>query len=126
MTIHPQLQLVFDAFDERVPGTPVAIVGSAVRDFEQAHDIDVLVPQTVNWPVLMRRLGTKYNGWGKPGHHVRRANLRIEGVSKQVQVLQRDESPTFASHPHAVLLPSGEVLNGNAHFQKSTPTFPRR
>ena len=68
-----RLQTVFDHF----AGEDVAIAGSAVRDIETAHDIDVLVPSTVDLPSLAQKHGANYSGWDTPdGLHIRRANLR--------------------------------------------------
>lgn len=124
--MHPHLRLVFDHFKRTCPNVRVGIIGSAVQDYEKAKDIDVLVPLAEDWPALMKQLRTKYHGWDTRVGHVRRANLRILFVPKQVQVLQREQSPTLASHPDAVLLEDGQILHEGKHFQKSAPKFLRR
>jgi hypothetical protein len=120
--IHPDLSKVFDHFAE----DKVAVVGSAIKDYEAAKDIDVLVPADVDYPALVKKLGATYSGWDlKDGSHLRRANYNIPGVAKRVQLLQNRMVGQFDQWPHAVLLRDGKTLNGDKHFtkRKDDPTY---
>lgn len=113
--LHPDLAKVFEHFSE----DEVAVVGSAVRDYEAARDIDVLVPAGVDYPALVKRLGAKYNGWDlADGSHLRRANITIPGVAKRVQILQNRLVSQFEEWPHAVLRRDGQQHNAGRHFDK--------
>ena len=98
---------------------PIGIIGSSLRDIKQARDYDVLVHATVDFPALVKRLGLKYNGWDTPRGHIRRANLRIPGVSKPVQLISHDRTKALIHHPHVVLLRDGTVLHPDKHFIKT-------
>ena len=111
--LHPDIAKVFEHFAD----DDVAVVGSAVRDYETAKDIDVLVPAGVDYPALVKRLGATYNGWDlADGSHLRRANVNVPGVAKRVQVLQNRLVNTFSDWPHAVLQRDGQQLNTGKHF----------
>jgi len=91
--MHPEHQRVFEHFADQ----EVAIVGSSLRDFDAAGDIDVLVKSSVDVPALAKKLGATYNGWDLAnGDHVRRVNLTIPGVSKKVQLVQNRLVNEFA------------------------------
>ena len=118
-----RIQTVFNHF----AGEDVAIAGSAVRDVETAHDIDVLVPSTVDLPALATKHGATYNGWDTPdGLHIRRANLRVPGLRRNVQLIQRRDVARFEDWPHAVLLRDGRVLNEGRFYDKPKPKARRR
>jgi len=120
--IHPDIAKVFEHFGD----DEVAVVGSAVRDYNAAKDIDVLVPSGVDYPALVKRLGAKYNGWDlADGSHLRRANITIPGVNKRVQILQNRLVSQFEEWPHAVLRRDGQQHNVGKHFTKkrSDPHF---
>ena len=120
--IHPDLTKVFEHF----ANDDVAIVGSAVRDYEAAKDIDVLVLASTDYPALVKRLGAKYNGWDlENGNHIRRANISVPGVGKRVQVVQNRLVSKFDEWPHAVLQRNGQQLNPGKHYTKkrSDPEF---
>ena len=118
-----RLDAVFSYFE----GENVAVTGSAVRDIETAHDIDVLVPNTVDLPALAQKHGASYNGWDTPdGLHIRRANLRVPGLRRPVQLIQRRDVSSFEQWPHAVLLRDGRVLNEGKFYDKPKPKAQRR
>ena len=120
--IHPELTKVFEHFKD----DEVAIVGSALRDFDKARDIDVVVPSKTDYPALVKRLGATYSGWDlADGSHLRRANLKVPGVGKRVQLLQNRLVHVFEDWPHAVLLRDGKTHNKDTHFskQKSDPSY---
>lgn len=121
-SFHPDLAKVFEHFGD----DEVAVVGSAVRDYDAAKDIDVLVPAGVDYPALVKRLGATYNGWDlADGSHQRRANIRVPGVEKKVQLIQNRLVSQFEEWPHAVLTREGKHLNPGKHFTKkrSDPTW---
>ena len=120
--MHPDIAKVFEHFVD----DDIAIVGSAVRDYEVAKDIDVLVPSGVDYPALVKRLGATYNGWDlADGSHQRRANIRVPGIKKKVQLIQNRLVSKFDEWPHAVLTREGKQLNPGKHFTKkrSDPTW---
>jgi len=118
--MHRELRRVFDYFGKKFPKAPIAIIGSAVKDYEAARDIDVLLPHEVEWHDAMKTLGTKYNGWDTVQGHLRRANVSVPDVSKKVQLLQVASVPTAGDHPNAALLADGTVLKAGHYFDKTT------
>jgi hypothetical protein len=145
--MHPELARTFAFFDHKFPGTPVAIGGSAVRDYDRARDIDVMVLAGADYPFMVSRLGTRYNGWdvvlgadgivhtpvgkydrardtpswcGPRYLHLRRTihPIWLEGVTKPVQLCQSDACLQFSDHPHALLLPNGSWVNKDCFYDK--------
>ena len=120
---HPELTRLFEHF----PGQDIAVVGSALRDYDTAGDIDVLVPASVDLPALAKHRKAKYSGWDlKDGSHLRQVTLRLPGVSKRVQVVQNTTVKQFADWPHEVLLRDGRRLNPGKHYRKDDPRDPAR
>ena len=115
--MHPDLQRVFDYLKWKL-NAEVVVIGSAVKDYETANDVDILLPHAIEWHYAMKRLGTKYNGWDTPQGHLRRANIRVPGVRKRVQILQVSSVPTAHDHPNAALLPDGTILKPGHFFHK--------
>mgnify|MGYP001558514224 CR=1 FL=1 len=105
------LQLCFDTF----AGYDICIVGSAVRDFETAHDIDILF-LSGDFPSICRQLRVKYCGWDTPTHHVRKAVFRILGVGKPIHLL------SWGSYDpgHCQLLRDGSYRHPGKFFDKET------
>lgn len=109
------LDRIFEHFKDR----EIAVVGSAVKDYGSARDVDVLVPAGVDFPTMADEMGIRYNGWDlADGSHLRRANVRLPGVEKPVQILQNGLVSKFEEWPHAVRLRDGRVLNADKHFTK--------
>lgn len=100
----------------------MAIVGSSLRDWDTARDIDVLFPASTDFRQLARELGLKYLGkFPSPltGGDVRRlSNTTVEGVKKPVQIISDSSVATFAEWPHQVLLRDGQMLNVGKHHVK--------
>lgn len=139
--MHPEISAVFAFFARKFPGLEVAIHGSALRDFDSARDIDVMVRADAPYPWLVGQLGLRYSGWDAPppdangcisyvrgsdrgvatgGVHLRRTvrPLHLEGVSKPVQLSQSSRVQAWSDHPHCLLLPSGETLNPGLFYAK--------
>jgi hypothetical protein len=110
---------VFDRFAEF---GPIAIVGSSLRDFDSANDIDLLFPADTDVRRLARELGARYLGkFASPltkGDVRRLSNLTVEGVSKPVQCISDSSVATAADWPHAALTPDGKLLNADQHYVK--------
>jgi hypothetical protein len=96
----------------------IAIVGSALQDFESAHDIDVLVIWPSDYQKLVKRLGIKYCGWDSPNGHIRRANWRIPATFKPIQLLSNSKCLRFDDWPHIVLLRTGDYLHDLRHYDR--------
>ena len=114
--MHPALHRVMSQFDE-----PCAIIGSAARDYDSAHDIDVLfLLDTIGWKGLVGRMRLKYNGWDHPtdGYHVRRANWTLPGISKPIQLITMSHLKEFSDYPFCCILQDGTVLNDGRYYQK--------
>lgn len=137
--MHAEHRKVFDFFAWKFPGTDVAIHGSSLRDFATARDIDVAVLAAADYPFMVSRLNTRYSGWNVvrgadgicvpvkrgetpagPIEHLRRTiyPVILEGISKPIQLGQSDKCRQFADMVHAVLLPSGQLLNGSSFYSK--------
>ena len=114
-SMHPDLLKVF----QHLINWNIAIFGSSVRDYNKAHDIDVLFPASVNFREVCKKLGIMYRG-GQPTERgtIRRAILVIPGIAKQVQLCQSSEVEDFSTHPHAILLRDGRVLNEGVFYKK--------
>jgi hypothetical protein len=109
---------VFDRFSE----WDCAIVGSSLRDYDRAHDIDVLFPADTDFRQLARELGLKYLGkFPSPltkGDVRRLSNTYVDAVTKPVQIISDSTVSTFDQWPHAVLLRDGRLLNEDKHYLK--------
>lgn len=100
----------------------IAIVGSSLRDYDSANDIDVLFPAAQDFRQLAKELGLKYLGkFPSPltGGDVRRlSNLFVDGVTKPVQLISDSTVVSFEQWPHQVLLRHGVTLNAGRFFAK--------
>ena len=116
--MRPEHRAVFERFAE----WEIAIVGSSLRDFDNAHDIDVLFLAGQDMRQLARELGLKYLGkFASPltnGDVRRLSNTHVEGVSKPIQLISDSSAATFDQWPHAVLLRDGRMLNDGKHYVK--------
>lgn len=118
--MHPELRKVFDFFSS----DDIMIIGSAIHDFDRAHDIDVAFLwdgrewADIGWKDVMRRLRLRYNGWDQDGYHVRRANLRIPGVSKPVQLCHMSHVRRPEDHRWSVMLRDGTVIRNGGRYLK--------
>lgn len=99
-------------------GLNVGIVGSAVRDFETAKDIDVLFESGIELERACEKFGVRWSGWDAYNGHVRRANLTIGGVDKPIQFVSSGGTPTLEDHPYATILRDGTVLNAGKFYTK--------
>lgn len=118
LRMRPEFQRVFTHLAE----WNCAIVGSSLRDFDNAHDIDVLFPASQDFRQLARELGLKYLGRFPSaitdGDVRRLSNTVISGVPKPVQIISDSSVVTFDQWPHAVLLRNGRMLNEGRHYVK--------
>jgi hypothetical protein len=116
--MRPEFRAVFDRFAE----WEIAIVGSSLRDFDNAHDIDVLFPAAQDFRQLAKEIGAKYLGKFPSaitdGDVRRLSNLTVDGVSKPIQIISDSSVSTFDKWPHAVLLRDGRILNAGQHYLK--------
>ena len=125
--MHSELALVFDYLSE----FDIAICGSAVKDYEVAQDIDVMVRASANIRHLCAELGIKYRGcWQQtPEIAVRRSHhFLIPGVSKAVHLCQNSQIEDFADHPFAVLVKGegskGAIFNAGKFFDMERDGVP--
>jgi hypothetical protein len=97
-----------------------AIVGSALRDYAEAKDVDVLFPASTDFRKLAAELGTPYlGGWDDHGVRVHQLKYSIHGVGKPVNLIQRsDVEDLYHDWPHATLMPGGELVRGEHHYIK--------
>lgn len=116
--MRPEHRRVFDYFAEY----PCAIVGSSLRDFNEARDVDLLFLAGTDFRRLAKEIGARYLGkFESPltkGDVRRLSNINVEGVRLPVQCISDSTVATFSDWPHAVLLRSGELLNAGKHFAK--------
>lgn len=111
-----ELQWVFDFFKD----DEIGIIGSALRDFDSAHDLDVLFPARVDFRALSERLKIPYRGgWDTPRGRIHILSLgQVAQVGKVVQLTQNSSTERLDQHPQAVLLRDGTILNEGVHFVK--------
>lgn len=123
--MHPELRSLFTQLEELLGKKPFGVIGSAVQDYERAGDVDVLLPHSIEWKDAVKALKTKYNGWDTPSQgHIRRANIKLWGVSKPIQVLQIEKYPTVADHPFAAMFADGRVIKPDKVFDKEKDALP--
>lgn len=101
-----------------------AIVGSALKDYEKANDIDVLFPASTNFRQLANELAIPYRG-GFPGanndtvHQLRYPiGTNYLSLDKPVNLVQSSKFETFDEWPFMVLTKDGTVYNEGKHFTK--------
>lgn len=116
--MRPELQRVFD----HLADYECAIVGSSLREYDTANDIDVLCLAGQDFRTLAKALGVTYLGAFPSaitsGKVRRLSSLAIEGVDKPLQVISDSSVATFDQWPHAVLLRDGRRLNAGKHYVK--------
>jgi hypothetical protein len=114
-----EFRKVFDRFAEF---GPIAIVGSSLRNWAAAKDVDLLFPADTDFRKLARELGLKYLGkFPSPltkGDVRRLSNITVEGVGKPIQIISDSSVTTAAEWPHAALTPDGKLLNADKHYVK--------
>lgn len=108
----PRFQAVFDLFS----GYEVGLVGSVTKDYEAAHDIDVLFTHGSHFDDACERFGLKSNSWDSGTGKIRRANLT--NYDKPIQLLWVGSVKEFTDHPYMVILRDGEVLHPGKWYQK--------
>ena len=113
-----EFRRVFDRFAE----WEIAIVGSSLRGFDSAGDVDVLFLAGQDMRQLAKELGLKYLGkFPSPltkGDVRRLSNTTVDGVNKPIQCISDSSVTTFQEWPHAVLLRNGSILNDGQHHIK--------
>lgn len=119
--MRPEFEQIFRLFPEEI-----LIIGSAVRDYQTARDIDILFESEADFKRAIKRLGATYNGWDQFSRtpsgaevksHIRRANVSLKGIAKPVQLLH-----SGLPHPYAACCRDGTYINEHVHFDKSKPT----
>lgn len=112
--MHPQLQELFDLLaDYRV-----IIVGSALRDYDRAKDVDVMFLDGEEFIDCCATLGVHYNGWDSSRGHVRMANASPRYIGKKVQFIHLDSVATPDDHPHMTLSRDGSVTKPDVFMEK--------
>jgi hypothetical protein len=101
-----------------------AIVGSALRDYAEAKDIDILFPASQNFRKLSGELGVPYlGGWDENGVRIHQLKYRISGVGKPLNLIQRsDIEDIYNDWPHATLMQDGDYVRGEHHYIKPRST----
>lgn len=121
-TMNKDFQTIFD----RLHDFDCAITGSALRDFEAAKDIDVLFKSTQDFRQLAAEMSVPYRGgFDSGGHCVHSLRYNMDGVQKQLNLIQRSDVENFEQWPHEVLLRDGSTLN-KGQFHTKTPKQPPR
>lgn len=125
--MHPDHTRIFEHF----LAYEVAIIGSSVRDFDRANDIDVLFLPTVNFRQLCVDMGIVYRGkWDRVSpldgvpETIRQVRMNVPGVEKRVQLTQNSRTHTFDQHPFCTLLRDGTRLNDGVYFDKEKYVIP--
>ena len=117
--MHPEFWAVFSHLRE----FDIAITGSVLRDFDAAKDLDVLFPASQDFRQLARELGVSYRGgFDGDGGRIHSLHYQIEGVSKPVNLFQRDNVFSADDWPHECLLRNGTVRNKGAYLDKKGKT----
>lgn len=114
--MHPEFRTIFEHLWE----WDVAIVGSALRDYKNAKDIDVLFPASTDFRALAKELGTPYlGGWDEGAVRVHQLKYHISGVGKPINCIQRsDVENLYLDWSHATLMPDGDYVRSEHHYLK--------
>ncbi len=112
--MHRDHQRVFDLFAHY----DCAIVGSSLRDYDAANDIDVLFLAKEDFRQLAREYAIGYRGgFDTPQGRVRQMRYPV-GEGKPLNLVQRSSVLKFTQWPHVVLLRDGTLLNPGVHYVK--------
>ena len=104
------------------PDWDIAVVGSSLRNFVTARDIDVLFRASQDFRQLAREVGVRYaGGWNMGEARIHRLNYTVPGLDKPVQLIQRSTVEDFDQWPHAVLLRDGTLLHEGQFYDKPGP-----
>lgn len=96
----------------------VIIVGSALRDYDRANDVDVMFMDAEQFIECCATLGVHYNGWDTSRGHVRMANLSPRYIGKKIQLIHLDSVATPDDHPHMTLSRDGTVTKDGVFMEK--------
>lgn len=97
----------------------VAIIGSALRDYDMANDVDVLFFDEDEFRDACVVFGFKYNGWDTSRGHVRRANVLVRSIGKPVQFIHMEDVTCPDDHPHMALCANGMTYHAGIHYDKT-------
>lgn len=112
--MHPPFTTLFNMLRD----CDVAIIGSALRDYDTANDVDVLFFNEDEFRDACVAFGVKYNGWNTSRGHVRRANVLVRSIGKPVQFIHMEDVTCPDDHPHMSVLVDGTVTHDNVHYDK--------
>ena len=97
-----------------------AIVGSILRDYRNARDIDVLFRASQDFRQLARELGIPYRGgFDTPQGRIHSLHYNIPGVARTMNLFQVAGVEHFEEWSNMVRLRDGRVLNAGKHWVKS-------
>lgn len=105
---------LFDLLD----GYDCCIIGSALRDYRTAKDVDVLFLNETDFLAACKAFHVRYNGWDTPRGHVRRANISPRHIGKKVQFIHVDTIANRKDHPYASLGRDGSERHRDTFFEK--------
>src|SRR3990167_5707287 len=103
--MHPAFETLF----KLLSSYQIAIIGSVLKDFDKAGDIDILFLDETEFKKAVSEFKVKYSGWDRKDGHVRRANVSIPGIRKKVQFTQHSAVTTFQDHPFCSLQRDGNI-----------------
>ena len=114
-----EMRQEFRAIFARYEDYECAIVGSALRDFETAHDIDLLMPSSVDFRHLAAERGLRYHG-GFDGLYGRVHSLHdlFAHETKIVNLFQCSGIHTLGDWPKVILHRDGRLENTGNHYLK--------
>lgn len=115
MKMKTRFQPIFDLFK----GLDVYIMGSALRDYPNAKDIDVLFLSSKDFQEGCKRLNTTFKEWDSVVGHLKSAKASLPGTFKPLQLVNIDTIKTPQDHRQEVLGRDGKLINPGIYFQKS-------
>jgi hypothetical protein len=110
----PRLRKIFAL----LPHYEIGIVGSAIRDVDTAHDIDILFLEPVQFASACKEYGVKWQGWDADLGHVCRGTTQLPGFDKPVQFVLLGSVRRFEDNLHCVLKRDGTFVKEGVFMVK--------
>jgi len=119
----PKLSPMRDEFRtifRRLSDFDIAITGSALRDFDAARDVDIVFPASQDFKQLAAELGIPYHGgFDGDGGRVHSLHYKMDGIAKDLNLIQRDDIEEPQDWPYMTLMRSERVYNDGKFFDKA-------
>lgn len=101
----------------------IGIVGSATKDYDLAHDVDVLFFEQDQFKRACESQEVKWNSWDSGTGLIMRANTKIKGLDKPIQLLWAGSAQVPTDHPYMIILWDDPPLNEGKWYEKPSEGY---